>query len=98
VAGLAWPEPDGGPLLVDLGLVLEAALGGQGVALARPSLARRWLADGSLVPLFPGLRARPAHQYLHLAVAPGGNAADFARWLAGVGQAAMDAGLAALRR
>lgn len=98
VAGLAWPEPDAGPLLVDLGLVLEAALGGQGVALARPALARRWLADGSLVPLFPHLLARPAQQYLHLPVAPGGAAADFARWLAGVSQAAMDAGLAALRR
>ena len=95
-AGLPWPEPAQGPRLVDLGLTLEAALGGQGVALARPALARRWLADGSLVPLFD-LTARPAHQYLHLPVATGGAAADFARWLVGVGRAAAAEGLAALR-
>lgn len=100
-AGLAWPEPDQGPRLVDLGLVLEAALGGQGVALARPALVRRWLADGSLVALFPGTTAQPAHQYLHLPIvaSPGTAAArDFARWLVGVGQSAMADGLAALRR
>ena len=96
-AGLAWPEPDQGPSLVDLGLVLEAALGGQGVALARPSLARRWLADGSLLPLFR-LTAQPVHQYLQLPVAGGGAATLFSAWLAGVGQAAVDAGMAALRR
>lgn len=95
-AGLPWPEPAQGPRLVDLGLTLEAALGGQGVALARPALARRWLADGSLVPLF-ALTAQPAHQYLHLPVTAGGAAADFARWLAGVGRAAAAEGLAALR-
>lgn len=96
-AGLPWPEPDQGPRLVDLGLTLEAALGGQGVALARPALARRWLADGSLVPLL-ALTARPSHQYQHLPVAAGGLAAEFGRWLVGVGQAAADEGLAALRR
>jgi len=97
-AGLAWPEPDQGPLLVDLGLVLEAALGGQGVALARPALVRRWLAEGSLVPLFPGLAAQPLHQYLHLPISGGATAQACGRWLAGVGQAAMAEGLAALRR
>ena len=96
-AGLPWPEPEQGPLLVDLGLTLEAALGGQGVALARPALARRWLGDGSLVPLF-ALSARPHHHYLHLPVAGGGAAADFARWLVETSQAAAASGLAALRR
>jgi DNA-binding transcriptional LysR family regulator len=97
-AGLAWPEPDGGPRLVDLGLVLEAALGGQGVALARPALVRRWLADGSLVPLFPALTAQPAHQYLHLPITGGAAAQDFGRWLVDTGRSAMADGLAALRR
>lgn len=98
-AGLAWPEPELGPSLVDLGLVLEAALGGQGVALARPSLARRWLADASLVPLF-ALTAQPAQLYLQLPVAAGASSAAlaFSRWLAGVGQAAVAAGQAALQR
>lgn len=48
---LEWPEPDTGPRLVDLGMTLEAAACGQGVALARPSLARAWLRSGQLVPV-----------------------------------------------
>jgi LysR family transcriptional regulator, glycine cleavage system transcriptional activator len=79
-AGLAWPEPARGPRLVDLGLALEAAVGGQGVALARPTLARHWLRAGSLVPLF-GLTALPAAQY-HLLPHADGAAALFADWLA----------------
>jgi LysR family transcriptional regulator, glycine cleavage system transcriptional activator len=53
-AELDWPEPtsNGAPTLVDLGLVLEAAASGQGVALARPALARRFLQRGELVQLF----------------------------------------------
>ncbi|RZL27915.1 MAG: LysR family transcriptional regulator, partial [Rubrivivax sp.] len=52
-AGLAEAtEPDDGPRLVDLGLVLAAALAGQGVALARLSLARHELAEGRLVQPF----------------------------------------------
>jgi LysR family transcriptional regulator, glycine cleavage system transcriptional activator len=99
-AGLPWPEPTQGPRLVDLGLTLEAALGGQGVALARPALARRWLADGSLLPLF-ALTAQPAMQYLCLPLAAGANnpaAMAFAHWLTLVSRAAMDEGVAALRR
>jgi DNA-binding transcriptional LysR family regulator len=79
-AGLAWSEPTQGPKFVDLGLTLEAAVSGQGVALARPSLARHWLATGTLVPLF-ALTAVPAHQYVLLPHAAAGAAADFARWL-----------------
>ena len=48
-AGLDWPEPAEGPKLLDLGLTLEAAVSGQGIALARPALARPWLAAGSLL-------------------------------------------------
>ncbi len=82
-AGLDWPEPSSGPKLVDLGLILEAAVQGQGIALARPSLARRWLESGTLVAPF-ALTATPAAQY-HL-VLPAGRAGDeaaqaFAAWL-----------------
>jgi DNA-binding transcriptional LysR family regulator len=79
-AGLPWPEPDQGPRLLDLGLTLEAALGGQGVALARPCLARTWFNSGALVPLF-GIHATPAHQYHLLPHAGSGAAAHFAQWL-----------------
>ena len=79
-AGLAWPEPSTGPRLADLGLVLEAALAGQGVALARPSLARHWLAAGALQAPW-ALTAEPAHQYYLLPHAADGPAAVFADWL-----------------
>jgi DNA-binding transcriptional LysR family regulator len=79
-AGLAWPEPAQGPKLVDLGMTLEAAVSGQGVALARPSLARHWLESGALRPLF-GVHAQPAHQYRLLPHAASGPAAECARWL-----------------
>jgi LysR family transcriptional regulator, glycine cleavage system transcriptional activator len=46
------PEPRSGIKVVDLGLMLEGAAYGHGVALARASLAARRLADGSLVRLF----------------------------------------------
>jgi LysR family glycine cleavage system transcriptional activator len=64
-AGLDWPEPDSGPRLLDLGMTLEAAVSGQGVALARPCLARHWLASGMLKPVF-ALSAVPTHQYVLL--------------------------------
>jgi LysR family transcriptional regulator, glycine cleavage system transcriptional activator len=80
-AGLPWPEPADGPRLVDLGLTLEAAVGGQGVALARPTLARHWLRAGSLVPLFD-VSAAPASLYFVLPHAAGGAAASFVDWLA----------------
>ena len=78
-AGLAWPEPDQGPSLIDLGLALEAAVSSQGVALARPALARQWIQSGSLVPAWP-LTVVPAHQYVVLA-ASSAVAAEFAAWL-----------------
>lgn len=84
VAGLDWPEPSQGPKLVDLGLTLEAAVAGQGVALARPSLARHWLASGALRPLPFCITAVPATQYHLLPHAGHGATALFARWLADV--------------
>ncbi|WP_341886914.1 LysR substrate-binding domain-containing protein [Variovorax sp. YR752] len=79
-AGLDWGEPAQGMKLVDLGLTLEAAVSGQGIALARPSLARHWLASGALRPLF-GIGAAPAWRYYLLPHAAQGPAADFAAWL-----------------
>ena len=78
-AGRDWPEPAGGRMLVDLGLTLEAAVAGQGGALARPSLAGAWLASGTLRPLF-ALTAEPAQQYC-VRHGPGEDAAIFTAWL-----------------
>ena len=95
-AGLDWPEPVQGPKLVDLGLTLEAAVSGQGVALGRPTLARHWLAAGSLQPLF-GLTAVPQQQYLLLRHAATAASDAFADWLAGHCRQVADEALALLR-
>lgn len=98
-AGLDWPEPSSGPKLVDLGLTLEAAVCGHGVALARPSLARSWLASGALQPLF-ALSVPTLPQYMLRPHASHGPAPRFAQWLRGVcaaRQQAADDWLAGLR-
>lgn len=51
-AGLDWPEPGGGLMMSDSGIVLQAAIEGQGVALARRSLAALALRAGKLVRPF----------------------------------------------
>jgi DNA-binding transcriptional LysR family regulator len=79
-AGLDWPEPATGMKLVDLGLTLEAAASGQGVALARPSLARAWLDNGSLRPLLTQ-SSTAAYPYVLMPHAGTGPALLFARWL-----------------
>ncbi|MFG6489370.1 LysR substrate-binding domain-containing protein [Roseateles sp. BYS78W] len=80
-AGLAdTPEPDDGPRLVDLGLVLAAALASQGVALARLSLARHELAEGALVQ--PFALTVPAERHYGLVMhRPSPAAEAFANWL-----------------
>ncbi len=80
-AGLAdAAEPDAGPRLVDLGLTLAAALAGQGVALARLSLARHELAEGRLVR--PFALAVPAERHYGLVVhRPSPATEAFAAWL-----------------
>ena len=85
-AGLDWPEPASGPKLVDLGLTLEAAVAGQGVALARPTLAWHWLDTGTLQPLF-NISAPCANPYLLLPHDSYGAAAEFAAWLQAICQA-----------
>jgi len=95
--GLAWPEPDHGPRLVDLGLTLEAARCGQGVALARPALARQMLRSGELVPALgagqtPMVPAATAYHLLPSAHStPAAEA--FAGWLREAGARAAAEGL-----
>lgn len=79
-AGLEAPEPAEGPRFVDLGLVLEAAIDGQGVALARPSLARRALEARRLVALSPVLAPTSTH-YVLMPHAGDEAASPFANWL-----------------
>lgn len=51
-AGLDWDEPARGLALSDSGLLVQAAIDGQGIALARRSLAMCALRDGRLVKPF----------------------------------------------
>ena len=46
----------------DLGLLMEAAVAGQGIALGRRTIIRHWLAAGLLVPVFD-LAAESPHAY-----------------------------------
>lgn len=81
-AGLDWPEPDQGTRFVDLGLTLEAAVCGQGVALGRPSLAAPYLASGALRRLFP--LSVPAAKHYGLLIHTESQAAEaFGAWLRG---------------
>ena len=51
-AGLDWPEPTRGPMFNDTSLMMQAAIEGQGIGLARTSLIGNDLANGVLVRLF----------------------------------------------
>jgi DNA-binding transcriptional LysR family regulator len=85
-AGLDWPEPAQGLQFNDLGLLMEATVAGQGVALARRSIARHWLDAGLLVPLLD-LAAESPHGYWLLYERPGlarGEVRAFVDWLKGV--------------
>lgn len=53
LAGLDWPEPTQGLVFSDSGLIVQAAVDGQGIALARRSLVQDELASGRLLQLFP---------------------------------------------
>ena len=95
-AGLDAQEPLTGPRLVDLGLTIEAALGGVGVALVRPTLAHEWIAEGRLVPLFD-IAAVPQQQYQVLRHGEADCARAFETWLRGQCRQAEAAGAAAVR-
>lgn len=62
-AGLDWPEPSTGLRMDDLGLLLEAARHGHGVALTRRHFARQMLESGEIVQLFDVRLTTPPHAY-----------------------------------
>ena len=62
--GIALPEPRVGAQFNDVGLVLDAAVGGFGVALARSKLGLAWLDSGRLIRLSPRAVASPHHHFL----------------------------------
>ena len=51
--GVDLPEPERGSVLNDLGMLLEVAANGLGVALCTRRIAAAWLEAGRLVPLLP---------------------------------------------
>ena len=82
-AGLDWPEPTRGPIFNDASHLMQAAVDGQGIALARSSLIGNDLANGVLVRLFEIEVPSPFHYYLvyppRLANSP--KLARFRAWL-----------------
>jgi LysR family transcriptional regulator, glycine cleavage system transcriptional activator len=80
-AGLDVPEPATGPLFNDLGLLVEAAAQGQGVALARTRLSQAWLATNAVVRL-SDIEVRSPNSY-YVVTSPGRReaATRFASWL-----------------
>ncbi|MBU6259178.1 MAG: LysR family transcriptional regulator [Burkholderiales bacterium] len=63
-AGIEAVEPARGPSFADLGILLEAAASGLGVALAPRRIAVRWTAAGQLVALFDIDVAAPSNYHL----------------------------------
>ncbi len=61
-AGVDLPEPKHGVQFNDLGLLMEAAVAGQGIALARRLIADRWLQAGLLRRVFD-VEAKSPHAY-----------------------------------
>lgn len=61
-AGLDWPEPASGVQYNDIGLLMEAAIAGQGLALARQTIVTHWLDAGVLARVFD-LTAESPHSY-----------------------------------
>lgn len=79
-AGLESNEPMNGVKLVDLGLSLEAAASGQGIALARASVAKRWLERGDVVDVWD-VRALPQTGYSLSVHRADDVTLEFATWL-----------------
>lgn len=81
--GLDWPEPARGPIFDDSALMLQAAVEGQGVALARASLLGNDVRNGLLMRLFDIDVPAPRRYYLvyppRLARSP--KLAAFRAWL-----------------
>lgn len=62
--GVDLPEPSAGSQFNDIGLMLDAAAAGFGVALARNKLGMAWLDSGRLIRLSPKAVPSPHHHYL----------------------------------
>jgi len=62
--GITLDEPGGGDQFNDIGLVLDAAVAGFGVALMRMRLGANWLDNGRLVRLSPLVVPSPRHYFL----------------------------------
>jgi DNA-binding transcriptional LysR family regulator len=81
--GLGLREPLDGDQFDDIGLMLDAAVAGFGVALLRLKLGAAWLDSGRLVRLSP--RAVPSPHHYHLCWKPGTlqrwECAAFVDWL-----------------
>jgi DNA-binding transcriptional LysR family regulator len=58
------PEPRAGAQFNDIGLMLDAAVAGFGVALARSKLGLAWLDSGRLIRLSPRAVRSPHHHFL----------------------------------
>jgi LysR family glycine cleavage system transcriptional activator len=63
-AGLEWAEPTRGPIFNDDSHVMQAAIEGRGIALARTSLIGNDLANGVLVRLFDVTVLAPTRYFL----------------------------------
>lgn len=64
--GLDWPEPNRGPVFADLGILLEAAASGLGVALCGRRIAERWTDTGRLERLLPEVEVTSPSTYFVL--------------------------------
>ena len=82
-AGLDWPEPVRGPQFSDLGILLEAAASGLGVAACTRRVAETWRARGQLEPVFALTTPSPLCYYLMLGDDAAGRPemTAFADWL-----------------
>jgi LysR family transcriptional regulator, glycine cleavage system transcriptional activator len=82
-AGLDWPEPTRGPMFSDSSHTMQAAIDGQGIALARSSLLGDDVHNGVLVRLFDIVVSLPRKYFLvyppRLADSP--KLAPFRQWL-----------------
>jgi len=82
-AGLSWPEPDRGPIFNDSAHLMQAAVEGQGVALARTSLLGNDIRNGLLVRLFDvALPSGRAYYFVYPPrVASSPKIAAFGKWI-----------------
>jgi LysR family glycine cleavage system transcriptional activator len=63
-AGLDWPEPSRGPMFSDSSHTMQAAIEGQGIALARTSLLGNDVHNGVLIRLFDVVVPSPRKYFL----------------------------------